>query len=291
MKKKKKKGLRWGRIFLALFLVLVLITSIVGAGIYFYIDYRLDHGKNTYIAIIGTDERPNQQDLQRSDVLMFASVNFQTSEVNLISLPRDSLVEIPCRTNGSADKITHAYHYGGRECTIETLKQLFEVDEIPNYVQLNFDSLIALVDDLGGITLTPTRTFCEFNVDKSEKYCFEKGVTITNMNGAQALAYSRHRKTDSDIYRTKRQQEVMMAMLAKAKKMDLPQVYRLGKKVLAEIDTNIDLFEVLTYFRLVMRDDFSLHRTSAEGSDYYYGGIYYYQLDDEWVEQIRQQIK
>lgn len=254
-------------------------------------DYRLDHGKNTYIAIIGTDERPNQKDLQRSDVLMFAAVDFKQSEVNLISLPRDSLVEIPCRVDGSEDKITHAYHYGGRDCTIETLEKLFQVKDIPNYVQLNFDSLIALVDDLGGISLTPTRTFCEFNVDKSERYCFEQGVTISDMNGAQALAYARHRKSDSDIFRTKRQQEVMMAMLAKAKKLDLPQVYTLGKKVLAEIDTNIDLFEVLTYFRLVMRDEFTLHRTSAKGSDYYYNGVYYYRLNDEWVSDIRNQIQ
>ena len=289
MAKKKKRKILWGRIFFALFLVVLLLLSIVGAGAYFVIDYKLNHGKNTYIAVIGTDERPTDTKRQRSDVVMFASIDFDDSNVQLISLPRDSLVDIPCRTD-LQDKITHAYAYGGKSCTMDALEALFEVDSIEHYVQVNFDSLIALVDDLGGITLTPTKSFSEYNVGKTKKYTFEKGVTV-KMDGAMALAYCRHRKSDSDIYRTQRQQEVLMAMLVKAKKMELKDVYKLAQKVLKEVDTDISLFEALTYFKLVTRDEFSLNRTSAKGSDYYIDGGYYYKLNDEWLNDTIESLK
>ena len=289
MAKKKKRRIRWGRIFFALFLVIFLVCSMVATGAYFVMNYKLNHGKNTYIAIIGTDERPTDTKRQRSDVVMFASVDFDDSSVRLISLPRDSLVDIPCRTD-LQDKITHAYAYGGKECTMDAMEVLFEVDEIEHYVQVNFDSLIGLVDDLGGITLTPTKSFSEYNVGKTEIYTFEKGVTV-EMDGAMALAYCRHRKSDSDIYRTQRQQEVLMAMLSKAKKLDLLDVYKLGKKVLKEVDTNITIMDALTYFKLVLRDEFTLTKSSAKGSDRYINGTYYYQLDENWLSSTIESLK
>ena len=289
MAKKKKRKILWGRIFFALFLVLFLFVSMIGAAAYFVVDYKLNHGKNTYIAVIGTDERPTDTKRQRSDVVMFASINFDDSNVKLISLPRDSLVDIPCRTD-LEDKITHAYAYGGKSCTMDALESLFKIGEIEHYVQVNFDSLIALVDDLGGITLTPTRTFTEYNVGKTKKYKFEKGVTV-EMDGAMALAYCRHRKSDSDIYRTQRQQEVLMAMLVKAKKLDIGEVYKLGQKVLNEVDTNISIMEALTYFKLVTREEFTLNKTSAKGSDYYINGGYYYKLNDEWLNETIESLK
>lgn len=289
MLKKKKRRIRWGRVFFALFLVVFLFASTIAAGAYFIVDYKLNHGKNTYIAVIGTDERPTDTKRQRSDVIMFTSVDFDESNIKLISLPRDSLVDIPCRTD-LQDKITHAYAYGGKSCTMDALKILFEVDEIEHYVQVNFDSLIALVDDLGGITLTPTKSFSEYNVGKTEKYTFEKGKTV-EMDGAMALAYCRHRKSDSDIFRTQRQQEVLMAMLSKAKKLDLGQMYKLSQKVLDEVDTNISLLEAMTYFKLVLRDEFTLNKTSAKGSDYYIDGGYYYKLNEDWLNETIESLK
>lgn len=287
MVKKKKRRLRWGRILIAVFLCLDLIVGIVAFGTWKYVEYRLNHGENTYIAIIGTDERKNQTEPQRADVVMLASVNFQTSTVRLITMPRDSLVHIPCADK--EDKITHAYRYGQRACTIDTLEELFEIDSIPRYVQVNFDSLITLVDDLGGITLKPSKTFCEYNVGKTKEYCFEEGVS-TQMDGAMALAYSRHRKSDSDIYRGQRQQEVLMAMITKAKKLDLSKAWKLGQKVLGEVDTNITLTDALTYYKLATREEFTLSKDHAVGSDYWYNGVYYYRLKDSWIQQTIESI-
>ena len=287
-RKKHRRKLRWGRVILALFLVFVLIVGIAGVGAYYYIDYRLNHGTSTYIAVMGTDERPSDTNDQRSDVIMLAHIDFTNSQVNLISLPRDSYVSIPCEDN-SYDKITHSYAYGGSACTIETLEGVFELDDIPNYAIVNFDSVIEMVDELGGITLTPTKTFCELSVDKQREYCYTKGQTM-EMDGETALTYARHRHSDSDIYRTQRTQEVLTAMMVKAKSLDLWHVYQLGAKVLGQIKTNISILDALTYYKLVQRDNFSLTRETADGEDSYIDGVYYYQLDDDWLNDIKARL-
>ena len=80
-------------------------------------------------------------------------------------------------------------------------------------------------------------------------------------------------------------------MLVKAKKLDLFEVYKLGQKVLDEIDTNITIMDALTYFKLVMRDEFTLTKTSAKGSDCYIDGGYYYQLDENWLSSTIESLK
>ena len=289
MAKKKKRRILWGRIFFALFLVIFLVGSVIAGGLYLAMEYQLSRGENTYIAIIGTDERPTDTKRQRSDTLMLASVDFDDSSVKLISLPRDSYVDIPCRID-LQDKITHAYAYGGKECTMDALESLFGIEEISRYAQVNFDGLIALVDDLGGISLTPTKTFSEYNVDKTVLYSFEQGVTI-EMDGAMALAYCRHRKSDSDIFRTQRQQEVLVAMLKKIKQLNLYDAYKISKIALKEVDTNVTILDMLTYFKLVLRDEFSMSKTSAKGYDLYINGSYYYQLDEDWLNTTIESLK
>lgn len=169
------------------------------------------------------------------------------------------------------------------------METLFQLSDIPNYVIVNFDEVISLVDDLGGITLTPTKTFCELNVDKSKEYCYTKGQTM-EMDGETALTYARHRHSDSDVYRTQRTQEVLTAMMDKATHLDIWTAYKLGTKVLGQVKTNISIFQALTYYRLAKQDSFRLTKETAPGSDSYIGGVYYYQLDEDWVNDIRQRL-
>ena len=288
-KRRGRRHVRWGRVFFAFFLFCVLIVSAVVASAYYYIDYRSKHDENVYIAIIGVDGRIEDQVGQRSDTTMLVKVSYKTSTVEMISLPRDSLVSIPCE-DGENDKITHAFHYGGKQCVIESLEGVFEIKEIKNYVVVNFNKLISLVDELGGITLRPSKTFCEYNVKKTEQYCFEKGVK-TELNGEYALAYARHRKSDNDIYRTQRQQEILMAMVTRVKTLEPWDVYKFSQKVLAELDTNITLLDAVIDYKMATNEEFKLVKTQAEGSDYYYEGVYYYKLDKEWLNGIIDRIK
>ena len=288
-KRRRRRHVRWGRVFLAFFLCCFLILSAFTAAVYYYIDYRSKNDDNIYIAVIGVDGRVEDQEGQRSDTTMLIKISFKTSTVEMISLPRDSLVSIPCE-DGEKDKITHAFHYGGKQCVLGSLEGVFEIEKIEKYVVVNFSKLISLVDELGGITLKPSKSFCEYNVKKTQQYCFEKGVSI-EMDGEYALAYARHRKSDSDIYRTQRQQEILMAMIAKVKTLELWDAYNFGQKVLAELDTNVTLFDAILDYKMATREEFKLVKTHAEGSDYYYQGVYYYRLDDDWLRGIIKSIK
>ena len=63
------------------------------------------------------------------------------------------------------------------------------------------------------------------------------------------------------------------------------------QKVLDEVDTNISLLEAMTYFKLVLRDEFTLNKTSAKGSDYYIDGGYYYKLNEDWLNETIESLK
>ena len=73
--------------------------------------------------------------------------------------------------------------------------------------------------------------------------------------------------------------------------MDIFEIYKLGQKVLDEVDTNITIMEALTYFKLAMREEFTIHKTSAKGSDCYIDGGYYYQLNENWLQEIIDSLK
>ena len=301
MKKKKKRlKLRWGRI-IGVLISLVFIGVLIWAGS-FYLRYRSEqkelesNGSNAFIAIVGIDSR-EELDSVRSDVTMLAHVDIQNSKLSVISIPRDTLVEIPCIDNQS-DKITHSYAYGheiggdeeGKACVLGTIQNVFELSKLEHYVLVNFEDLISMVDRLGGITITPTKSFCEMTRVYNDEtgtfdwVCFNAGEP-TEMTGAMALAYAYHRSSDNDLARTKRQQEVITAMIAKIKTLSKRELYNFATAVLKTIDTNVTLPEVLAYYDVVQNENFEWEHLTAPGGDYYLDDYtYYYKLDDEWLE-------
>ncbi|MBQ1305572.1 MAG: LCP family protein [Erysipelotrichales bacterium] len=296
-KKKVKRRLRWGRVIPIVLIVAVLISGTVVFAKYKSAKKELEEGgSNAFIAVLGIDARESL-DSVRSDVMMIAYVDFANKKLNLISLPRDSMVPIPCE-NGELDKITHAYFFGsmnggdegGRSCAIGAIRDTFQLEALDHYAVVDFDALISLVDDLGGIDVTPSKTFCEYNSDDSGKICFTAGERTT-MDGEMALAYSRHRKTDNDIYRTQRQQEVLTGILGKVRKMSMAEMTLFAPKVLKAVKTNITLSEIMAYYSLSREEGFSWQHMTAPGGDYYSDGVYYYKLDEEWLNQTIADMK
>jgi len=291
-KKKRRVRLRWGRIFFAIFSIILLAVGITIGSLYYYVEHRVNNDSSDYIVVMGIDAREHWTEVEgeRADTLMLVKVDYKSKTVDLLSLPRDSYVKIPCEDN-EYDKITHSYFYGGKKCAIESVKNTFEVEEIDNHMVVDFAKLIKLVDEMGGIDLTPSKTFCEKGADDSGEYCFTAGISM-HLDGEYALAYARHRKSDSDIYRTQRQQEVLNAIIDKAKTLNVLDAYNFTKKVLDEVDTDITLEDALIYFKLALDEDFKVNKHKIEGEDYYnYYGTYYYKLDEEWLEKIIELIK
>ena len=167
-------------------------------------EYTIENGVfNIYIS--GIDTSGNISNVSRSDANILVTVNTNTHEVLLTSIPRDYYVTL--HSKGAKDKLTHSGIYGINE-TVTTVEDLLDVD-INYYVRVNFTTVIELVDTLGGIEV-----YSEYDFS-SGGYHFNQGYNY--LNGAQALRFSRERYSfaSGDNQRVKNQQAVIEAIMKK----------------------------------------------------------------------------
>lgn len=157
------------------------------------------------IYISGIDTYGSITTVSRSDVNMIVTVNPNTKKILLTSIPRDYYVTLA--NMNKKDKLTHS-GIAGPENTVKTMAKFLGTD-INYYARVNFTSLVTMVDALGGITVNVDRDF------SAGGYTYKLG--LQQMNGKEALAYSRERHSfaDGDNVRVKHQQDVLMAMLNK----------------------------------------------------------------------------
>ena len=188
------------------------------------------------IAILGIDSREDTYSLgNRSDCIIIASINNKTKEVKLVSVYRDTYLEL---TGRNLDKVTHAYSYGGPTLTLSTLNTNLDLD-ITEFVTANFDAVKEIVNDIGGIDITVT------DAEATSIPGITSAGTYT-LNGEQALAYARIRKIDTDYKRTERMRTVISASLEKVKKMSATELNTAADKVLPRLYTNIDSNEIMS---------------------------------------------
>ena len=165
--------------------------------------------------ISGIDSYGKITSVARSDVNMLVSINPNTNKVLITSIPRDYYVKLHGINTTYNDKLTHAGIHG-IDTSVKTVEDLLDID-INYYVKVNFTSLVELVNKLGGIDVevdTPFRAYYQED-GKIINYAFKKGTN--HLNGAQALAFSRERKSLAlgDIARVNHQQMVMEGILNK----------------------------------------------------------------------------
>lgn len=168
------------------------------------------------IFISGIDSYGKITSVSRSDVNMVVSVNPTTHEILLTSIPRDYYVKLHGISTTLRDKLTHAGIHG-IDTSVKTVEDLLEID-INYYAKVNFTSLVHIVDKLGGIDVNVTKPFRAFYIEEDETidYYFQKG--INHLNGKQALAFARERKSlaSGDVGRAEHQQILIEALLNKA---------------------------------------------------------------------------
>ena len=159
------------------------------------------------ILISGIDVSGPISTTSRSDVNILMTVNPQTHEILLTTTPRDYYVFIPGISGDERDKLTHAGIYGVNT-SMRTLEELYGI-EISDFIRINFDSLIQLVDALGGVDV-----YSEYEFGSGDNY-FYKGTN--HLNGEQALAFSRNRYAfgSGDEQRGKNQMLVLTAIINK----------------------------------------------------------------------------
>lgn len=168
-------------------------------------DKLTDHAYTVLIS--GIDVSGPISTTSRSDVNILMTVNPLTHKILLTTTPRDYYVYIPNISGDMRDKLTHAGIYGVKT-SMRTLENLYGI-EISDYIRINFDSLIQLVDALGGVDV-----YSEYAFDSGD-YHFVAGTN--HLDGEAALAFSRTRYAfaEGDRQRGKNQMQVLTAIINK----------------------------------------------------------------------------
>lgn len=211
-----------------------------------------DSGHYTNIALFGLDSRNGElTGGVRSDSIIIASINNHTKEVTLVSVYRDTYLQM---SDGSYSKINAAY-VSGPENAINVLNKNLDLD-IEDYVAVNFNALIDMVDLLGGFDLELTAEEAYWTNQFSNETAAIHGVEPTylpnedggvyHLNGIQAVAYSRIRYTAGDDFkRTERQRIVLSKIIEQAKHASPVTLNNLLNQVLPQVSTSLGNWKIL----------------------------------------------
>ncbi len=207
----------------------------------------------TNIALFGVDSRDGSMDYTNTDTIIIASINNDTKVVKLVSIYRDTYLNIGEDRYGKANA---AYANGGYKWAINMLNQNLDLD-ITDFVTVNMNALVEVVDALGGFDFDLT----DEEVVHMNNYCvgtseitgksyerIEPEVAGTyHLNGVQAVSYTRIRYTAGNDYkRTERQRELIAKIVAKAKKADMKTLVDIMDNVFPMISTSLSKSDIVS---------------------------------------------
>ena len=176
-----------------------------------------------------------------SDSMILVTINPETKTTTMTSLERDVLVTLSGPKDndmtGVQAKLNAAYASGGAKMALMTVQDLLDI-EIDNYIQINMQGLVDLVDAVGGITVTNNFDFPISIAEKEPEYTATVEPGTHKINGEQALVYARMRYDDpeGDYGRQKRQREVIQKVMKKILALDSVSSY---KKILSAVSGNM----------------------------------------------------
>ncbi|MDN4492184.1 LCP family protein [Ureibacillus aquaedulcis] len=243
---------------------------------------------NVSILFVGVDdseERGQGSDHSRSDALVLATLNNKAKTVKLVSIPRDSYVYIPY-IDGE-DKITHAHAFGGTLASIETVEELFDIP-VDYYVRMNFNAFIDVVDALGGIEVDVNIPYAFYELDENDNKSIYLEPGLQQLNGSEALSLARTRKHDSDIMRGQRQQDIIKAIAQKASSVTSISKYDDILEAIGDnMKTDMTFDEMKSFFSYFTEGIPQIDALTLNGYDDTSTGTYYYQLDEESLEETQ----
>lgn len=261
----------------------------------------VDITKDPFVVYVsGIDTKGNIASKARSDVNLLIVVNPTTKNILMINTPRDYYVTL--HTSGKKDKLTHAGIYGIEE-SIYTLEDFYDI-KIDYYVRANFTSVIKMIDALDGIKVDVPVKFCEQDsnrsFDEKDLICLNKGYQT--LNGEQALALARHRKTlpTGDRARGDNQMLVLEAMINKALSPKILTNYQdMISALQGRVTTNVSTDEMYKFAKKQLKSEgtWTFTKLNAKGTDsrgtcYSVGSAkaYVMEPDEGYIDTIKQTI-
>lgn len=269
--KEKRKRRGWKGKFLLLLLLFFVVVGYLASNPFTFL-------------VMGSDARVGESvSGSRTDSLQLIEFVPRSRTVQNVSIPRDTYTAIPCEPDREGDKITHAFAYGGASCTVGAVEGLTEAS-VDGQVVITFETFMELIDTVGGVNVTATHSFSEKGFNQTYEYT--EGVSYS-MDGDMALAYARHRKSDTDGARSSRQTEVMTAVADKLASPSgwtkIPATYRFMKN---EMGLEMNPLQMASVgLTMLLKPD--VNKMQVEGQDAYINNVYYYQPTETSVQAIR----
>lgn len=292
------------KIFAIIFgIILVLFLAVVGMGAKLYWDVsksmdktyetverskksqvNLNNKEPFSVLLLGIDTGDDGRVEQgRSDTTIVATVNPRDKQTTLVSLARDTYVDIPGQ--GKQDKLNHAYAFGGASLAMDTVENYLNIP-INHYVSINMAGLKELVNAVGGIEVNNNLTFSQ------DGYDFTIGKI--SLDGEQALSYSRMRYEDpnGDYGRQERQRKVIEGIVQKVLSLNSVSNYQ---QILTAVSDNMktDLsFDDMKKIALDYRSAFGkVKQDQLQGTDFMQDGVSYQRVDEQELTRVQQELK
>ena len=296
-KSKKRKIFQWIGIILA-----AIVLVVVGVLVKVYSDaketiknvnveieqsqlredtVKIEEQEPISFLVLGVDER--EGDRGRSDTMIVITVNPNTKNTKMLSIPRDTYTQIE---GYGMDKINHAFAFGGIELSRKTVENLLEIP-IDYVAQVNMESFKDIVDAVGNITI---QNELDFTYEGTH---FPLGE-IT-LNGEKALKYVRMRYDDpqGDFGRQNRQKKAIQGIVSSAISVDTALNY---KSIFEAVEKNVkltasysDLMTIQKNYKNSFSDMEQLHMNGGKGQTI--KRIYYYIPNESEMEQIKSTLK
>lgn len=234
------------------------------------------------VLLLGVDERKG--DRGRSDTMIVVTVNPNDESVKMLSIPRDSYVDIIGKD--MKDKINHAYAFGEVDMALDTVEEFLDIP-IDYYVKINMEGFKDIVDALGGVTVVNDMNLAHGGFD------FPKGEI--ELDGEEALVFTRIRYEDprGDFGRQLRQKQIIQAIINEGASVSSLWNFQsifdaLGKNV----KTNLTFTEMVDIQKGYANARHNIEQLQFEGSNGgFIGNIWYYFPDDQEVAKFQEIFK
>ena len=208
------------------------------------------------LLLIGVDRRTDDW-YGNSDAMILITVNHNVKKIFMTSFMRDLYADIP---GHGVMKLNAAHAIGGGSLLVETLESNYDV-VIDNYARVDFESMIGIVDLLGGVDIDVSEaeakvandyinSMCQSQEKNAEDYLITTSGMM-HLDGMQAVAYSRIRYVgNSDYERTSRQREVLTELFGTIKEMSIEELTKLINEAMPFVTHNVD---ELTLLKLIAK--------------------------------------
>lgn len=240
--------------------------------------------------LIGIDgAEDTTSDPLRTDTIILGRVNFDTGQIKILSIPRDTRVNI----NGSLDKINHAYALGGKDLTIKTIEDFLDID-IDHYIKVEMDMVQELVDIIGGVELDVSQRMYYSDPTAKPPLLIDLQPGVQVLDGQKSHDYLRFRSyPDGDVGRVKAQQYFMREFIKQTlKPSNLLKVDKLVKAFYDNVETDLSLKDTLKYGWNAKKLDINNIKTFIiPGYDEYIDNISYWIYDPLETEKMVEDFK